>query len=461
MGINDNKSRRNFLQNSSLLLAGLPFIKFNDFQLSVTPASIQNNLTNIPETLVNDSRVKLGFGAERMILNEGLQPSMLCTKSGSLIVQSQLPKKPYPQERIFYPYAVSTVISRDGGNTWKEFPLKEKDNGVNMEGGIIQLRDGTIIALETYVTPDPADPNKGQGLLFYSKDDYKTLEGPVNISFNIPGANFHGSSDDGGRPHAAMRLHRRIIELPGGDLLTTIYGWLQGDEGFSGYTPTMRKTRVMLFRSKNKGRHWDFVSTVAADSTVGTEGFGEPVLARISHGPNKGRLICQMRTGRDLYEATSDDQGLTWSAPKPRVFADLDVYKTEKWLDMFRGFKRRGELIENNPNEIIGAVVDPELLELRSGILVAAFGVRIPARACWTNPRHPWNGNYLAFSLDHGNSWSHVVRMTSAVFTTHYMAVEESRKNNSIFVVYDFGHWTCKDGRYTYGRPVEISIKRK
>ena len=168
-----------------------------------------------------------------------------------------------------------------------------------------------------------------------------------------------------------------------------------------------------------------------------------------------------MRTGRDLYEATSDDQGLTWSAPKPRVFADLDVYKTEKWLDMFRGFKRRGELIENNPNEIIGAVVDPELLELRSGILVAAFGVRIPARACWTNPRHPWNGNYLAFSLDHGNSWSHVVRMTSAVFTTHYMAVEESRKNNSIFVVYDFGHWTCKDGRYTYGRPVEISIKRK
>ena len=60
---------------------------------------------NTPETLVNDPRVKLEFGEERMILDDGLQPSMLCTKSGTLVVQSQLSKKPHPQERIFYPYA--------------------------------------------------------------------------------------------------------------------------------------------------------------------------------------------------------------------------------------------------------------------------------------------------------------------------------------------------------------------
>ena len=47
------------------------------------------------------------------------------------------------------------------------------------------------------------------------------------MTFHLPGANFHGSSDDGGRPHAAMRLHRRVLELPGGDLLTTLYGWLR------------------------------------------------------------------------------------------------------------------------------------------------------------------------------------------------------------------------------------------
>ena len=70
-----------------------------------------------------------------MILDDGLQPSMLCTKSGTLVVQSQLSKKPHPQERIFYPYALETVVSRDGGQTWTEFPLKPGDNGVNHRRG--------------------------------------------------------------------------------------------------------------------------------------------------------------------------------------------------------------------------------------------------------------------------------------------------------------------------------------
>src|SRR5262249_12528841 len=108
---------------------------------STTAASIQRN---IPETLVSDPRLKLQFGEERMALDDGLQPSMLCTKSGTLVVQSQLSKKPHPQQRIFYPYALETVVSRDGGQTWAELPLQPGDNGVNIEGGIIQLRDGTI-----------------------------------------------------------------------------------------------------------------------------------------------------------------------------------------------------------------------------------------------------------------------------------------------------------------------------
>lgn len=415
---------------------------------------------NTPQVLKTDPAISLSFGDERMIMNEGLQPSMLYTRSGTLIVQSQLSKKPYPQERIFYPYAMSTVISRDGGNKWSEFPLKPGDNGVNIEGGAIQLKDGTILALETYVTPG-AEAGTGKGLLYSSKDDWRTLQGPEEITFNMPGANFHGSTDDGGRPHAAMRLHRRILELPDGSLLTTIYGWMEGDNEPAGYIPSMKKTRVMLFRSTNRGRNWDLVSTIAVDPKAGTEGFGEPVLAHVSKGPHKGRLICQMRTGRDLYEAVSDDGGRNWSKARPRVFADIDVYRTDQWKEMFRGVKRKGQLIEENPNEFIGAVVDPDLLELRSGILVAAFGVRIPARACWINPRHPWNGNYLAFSLDGGDTWSHVVRLTTGIFTTHYMAVEETPEDNNIFIAYDFGHWTCKEGRYTYGRPLKISVNKQ
>src|SRR5262249_23253744 len=158
-----------------------------------------------------------------------------------------------------------------------------------------------------------------------------TLQGPVDVTFKLPGARFFGSSDDGGRPHVAMRLHRRIVELPGGDLLTTLYGWLDGDDEPSGFTPTMMRTRAMLLRSSNRGRHGDMVATIASGRQVGTEGYDEPVLARVSRGSHRGRLICQMRTGRELREAVSDDDGRTWGPARPRIFANLDVYRTDLW----------------------------------------------------------------------------------------------------------------------------------
>lgn len=453
--------RRILIQYFPVLLLAVPFAKShhpgNTLEGTVPPVEI---VRNNPIPLVRDKHIDLQFGDERMVINDGLQPSMLSTKSGTLIVQSQISKKPFPQERIFYPYAMSTVISRDEGKTWKEFLFPEGSNGVNIEGGVIQLRDETILALETYVTPGK-NPDQGTGLLYTSKDDWNTLQGPFEMNFNIPNADFYNSSDDGGRPHAAMRLHRRVLELPGGDLLTTIYGWQKGDNEPSGYTPTMKKTRCMLFRSKDKAKNWDFVSTIAVDPKVGTEGFGEPVIARVSKGKHKGRLICLIRTGRDLYKVTSDDEGKTWRKAEPIVFAGRDVYATDQWKEMFKDTKRKGELIINNPNEIIAAVVDPELLELRSGILVAAFGVRIPARACWQNPTHPWNGNYIALSLDGGDTWSNITQLTSGIYTTHYMAVEEMKKDNQIFVTYDFGYWGHKEGRYTYGRPISISLKKK
>src|SRR5262245_31286519 len=264
-------SRRVFLQSAAALAASWPVAHVAKTAAADPAESATPIRQNVPEMLVNDPRVSLTFGPERMVLNDGLQPSMLCTKAGTLVVQSQLSKKPHPQQRIFYPYALAAVVSRNGGQTWTEFPLKPGDNGVNIEGGIVQLRDGAILALETYVTPGEK-LGEGRGLLWLSTDDYRTLEGPVEMTFHIQGANFYGSSDDGGRPHAAMRLHRRVLELPSGDLLTTIYGWLEGDNEPSGYTPTMKRTRVMLLRSSNRGRHWEFVSTIAVDPKVGTEG---------------------------------------------------------------------------------------------------------------------------------------------------------------------------------------------
>lgn len=414
---------------------------------------------NVPQAILTDARVQVVAAPEALVIAGGLQPSMLYTREGTLVVQSQLPYASFPSDRYVSRWAMGTVVSRDGAKTWRDLPLQEGRNGINLEGGALQRRDGSIIALDTYVTPG-RQPGTGEGQLYTSRDQWKTLAGPFTITFDLPGVNFYGSSDDGGHPHAAIRLHRRILELPNGDLLTTLYGWWEGDDTPAGYMPTMRKTRVVLVRSSDGGRHWRQVSVIAADGSVGTEGFDEAVLGRIARGPRAGRLLCLMRTGRELWEAVSDDDGATWKRA-PRVFADLDVYRTEKWVEQFRGVKdRHGQPIENNPIEMIGAVVDPDLLVLRSGVVVASFGVRVPPRACWPRAEFPWNGSYLAVSLDDGQTWSHVVRMTSGVLTTHYTAIEESPKDNRIFFAYDLGDWRSGQGRATFGRHVDIQVSQ-
>jgi hypothetical protein len=405
-----------------------------------------------------EGTVRLDFGDELLVLPRGLQPSLLRTSSGALIVQAQIPEKPLPTARMHYPSALETRISRDDGNTWLPFPLPPNQNGLNLEGGAVQLHDGIILALDTYITPGARD-DEGIGQLYSSTNDWHSLEGPEDVSFKLPGADFYCSKDDGGHPHDAQRLHRSILELPNGDLLTTYYGWLKGDHTPSTYMPSMIKTRVVLVRSSDRGRHWQTVSTVAVDPTLGTEGLDEPVLTRIASGPHPGRLLCLMRTGRELRESFSDDEGMTWSPNRPRVFAGLDIYRTELWVDHFRNFKgAKGKLLdENNPEELRGAVVDPDLIELRSGLLVAAFGVRIPQKACWAHPEHSWNGNYLAISADHGETWKNVVRLTSGVRTTHYMAIAETLTDNRIFVTYDLGSWSKNSERDIWGRFVQVT----
>jgi hypothetical protein len=447
---------RRFTQNMKL------FHPFAAILLTIVSASaaVAPSRPNIPEMIAADGRLRLDFGPEHLALPRGLQPSLLCTRAGTLILQAQVPEKPFPSSRMTYPWAMETRVSRDGGDTWTVMPLKPGENGLNMEGGALELRDGTIIALDTYITPG-AKPDEGVGQLYSSTNEWRTLDGPQNVVFDLPNVDFYASKDDGGHPHDAVRLHRRILELPNGDLLTTIYGCLKGDKTPSTYMPLMMKSRVMLARSPDRGQHWKLVSTVAVDPAVGTEGFGEAVLARLSQGPNPGRLLCFMRTGRELRQSFSDDEGATWSPNQPLVFAGLDVYRTELWVDHFRHFKgtHGKSLDENNPDELRGAVVDPDLIELRSGVLMAAFGVRIPQKACWTHPEHPWNGNYLAFSLDHGKTWSNVVQMTSGVLTTHYMAIAETPTDNRVFVTYDLGGWSRGMNRDIYGRYLEVSAK--
>ena len=56
-----------------------------------------------PEVLESDSQLRLEFGEEHIVLPRGLQPSMLVTQSGSIILQGQIPEKSFPSSRMAYP----------------------------------------------------------------------------------------------------------------------------------------------------------------------------------------------------------------------------------------------------------------------------------------------------------------------------------------------------------------------
>jgi hypothetical protein len=170
-------------------------------------------------------------------------------------------------------------------------------------------------------------------------------------------------------------------------------------------------------------------------------------------------LLCLIRTGRDLYGSHSDDGGKSWVHPTPVHFPGVDIYDTAQWEDLFVD-KKDPDYIPSN--EMIGALVDPELIQMQNGILVCAFGARMPARKAnegygrsflktadgkepdlrpvpgkrydtWRTPR---NGDYLAFSFDGGEHWSAIVQYRSGLPTTHYAGIREVAPD-LLYVVYD------------------------
>jgi|SoiMethySBSTD1v2_1073268.scaffolds.fasta_scaffold13443_3 BNR repeat protein len=353
--------------------------------------------------------LKITIGPEVKILPEGLQPFMFLSRQGTLVVQAQLPTT----EDKEFPGRWGTVRSTDGGRSWQNWaPAKEQGEGPFIEGSVGQLKDGTILILEWVARGPKADGNF-IGKVWESKDEWKTISGPFEAKFYLPEGK--GGFDDGGKPVDGLFIHRTLMEMPDGSLLATAYGWFKEDTVPSSYMKNMDKFRSLLLRSKDRGRNWSLVSTIAVDHTIGEEGFNEPVLIRLSQGKHKGRFIVLLRTGSNkakwpnpLYQTESDDDGKTWIKPHPLVFDG----------------------------------VNPDLIEMKNGILVAGFGWRTKEsreKVPQGQPRRlgQEHGNYVAFSLDQGATWTHVTRVTQEP-TTAYVTVRELRPNQ-LFLVYDIG----------------------
>ena len=373
-------------------------------------------------TAAGYDNVSISVGPERIIIPRGLQAYVYQAKNGTLVVQGAVPlpdgSEPPTPCSGWYP---ATIRSTDKGQTWSEWkPPASVGRGPIFEGNGVELQDGTTILLNRFAEGPDA---KGDVVTqrWTSTDQWKTLQGPFESRLHLPRVNAKNRADNGNSCGGVV-LHRVMLENADGSLFTTAYGSFLDDTIPSAYQPSMMESRSLLLRSTDKGVTWNLVATIAADTTVepetGEEGYGEPALLRLASGPHKGRMIVHLRVGRfhPVYQTESDDDGISWSTAHALPFHG----------------------------------VNPDLIEMQDGTVVAAFGWRtrgVPERIS------PRLGSYLAFSFDQGVTWSQMVQLTNEL-TTSYVAVKEVEPGR-LLLIYDKGWWR-RPGRAVAQRWIDV-----
>ena len=182
-------------------------------------------------------------------------------------------------------YRYRAIRSKDGGETWIPCGIP---NVITM----CELRDGTLIGLSNYNIPK--DGNQ-YIKLWKSKDQGQNWIGPFYSPMigPAPCLDFH---------KFGMTFHRTMLELEDGTILVTAYGTFEGDQ----------KSRIVIYRSTNKGNSFEYYSTIGYDPSLESKyGLTEPVMEQLD---NKD-LLCVIRTESYLpiMQSRSCNGGSTWT----------------------------------------------------------------------------------------------------------------------------------------------------
>lgn len=375
--------------------------------------------------------IEATLGDEQIIREDALQPFAHQAANGDILLGCYSPIDDEQRQRNRFPGQSHWLVSKDNGETWEPSKFSPKEPGVGLISTSGRIDEKRTLLLNVYAWRDETD-DEGKGPFtthrWIANGSFDEIEGPLDTVVNVPDA-VANHSDEG---HAVdlIVLHRQIAAMPDGRLLTTAYCRFIGDNTPSAYRKSMVRTRVVLLESSDMGATWDYKTTVAADPSVGQEGFNEAALMRISRGPDEGKLLCRMRTGSagsPIYECSSRDDGETWTRP----FA----------------------------SEACG--VDPCLIELSDGRLATSYGTRM-----WDNGGGQNNSplltptNKVAISSDQGQSWQVIADVpmrspeTNIDTTTNYTTVVEIGEGK-LLLFYDIGLF-FDEKRYLATRIIEI-----
>jgi hypothetical protein len=214
-------------------------------------------------------------------------------------------------------------VTEDGGHTWSK-PLIRPE----FPNPWIRLRDGTFLGIGAGY-PDYVNEQTASFRIAASRNglDYDTSSATVDAS---PHKFTRGAQ--GTKKWCGMVFCRSMIEALDGSLLANLYGRFKGDA----------LDRSALVRSTDRGKSWEYYSTIGYDPTGGGEGLNEPCMVRLANQS----LFCFMRneSGRPMFRSRSTDDGKTWSKP------------------------------DRMPGKYASMSVQPDLTLMRSGILACSAG---------------------------------------------------------------------------------------
>lgn len=311
-------------------------------------------------------------------------------------------------------YLKDSLKSTDGGKTF----IQHRE--VNIEDIIAQPERAVLSTPEIFYALNGPTKIESPGIFtvkcWRSIDNLKTIYQEEAI-VNVPdGPKIHYENDRWN----GIFAYRTILEMPDKTWLATMYGNFGTDtfppQGKDAFVETKFMMRTFIVTSTDKGKTWNYLSTVAVPNSgdpVG-EGFVEPAITLL----NDGRLLCVMRAGHHfpLYASWSSDGGKTWTPP---IYTGLD----------------RG--------------CDPCLITLRDGRVALSWGRRFPEG--WSQVttegdkglfKYPGEGyTNLSVSDDAGKTWQTTIvgKKTGSCYSTIFEV-----EPNVVFCQVDRWCWRIK-----------------
>lgn len=258
--------------------------------------------------------LKITRGEDWVVSKEGVrEPQLFKLANGDLLLTFHIIGDVHFAKR-------DSLISKDKGKTWQKCPDR-----AHREQAIGKSSDGKFVYAPDIYTFEEK-PGTYVSSYFYSDDEGNTFKGPEKtkiiipmsdsrdyplekdrfpsedhplVKFFIPLPEYYKPYIVGDACRMGFHFWRYIIEY-NGKLIAPMTGKFHGDVAL----------RTILVESKDKGKTWEYVSTIAYEGDRRYDGMCEPVLQKVSDGS----LLCILRRSscEQLAQTRSLDGGKTW-----------------------------------------------------------------------------------------------------------------------------------------------------